>query len=104
MIDKECFLEPVGSRLVVKRDQFKYSGLIAIPDKAKEPPTTGTVVKAGPGLEDYVGKRVLWNFLSGSPVTFRNKPSYTVLNIEEVLAIITTDEKLEPSTKEFVEM
>lgn len=91
----KCFLQPNGARLVVERDGFSYKGNLIIPDKAKQMPTTGIVMRAGEGLEYLVGKRVLWNFLSGSPITFRNKPCYHILNIEEILAIVETNEELE---------
>lgn len=99
-----CYLTPVGARLVVKRDGFKYSGRLVIPDKAKQMPTTGVVVATGEGLESYLGKRILWNFLSGSPVTFRNRPAYQILNIEEVQAIVDTTEDLEPETQDTSQM
>lgn len=49
-------LQPIGDRLVVKREESegKTAGGIVLPDSAKDKPTRGTVVAIGDGrlLED----------------------------------------------------
>lgn len=88
-----CFLVPNGTRLVIERDGFKYSGRLVIPDRAKMRPTTGTVVAVPESgeLDAWLGKRVLFNQYAGTDVVFRGSPHWTVLQIEEIVAEITND-------------
>ncbi|MFN3189727.1 MAG: co-chaperone GroES [Aureliella sp.] len=74
-------LQPLGDRIVVKRDEGneKTEGGIYLPDSAKDKPTRGTVVSIGDGklLED--GSRSELQVKEGDVVLFT---SYAGENIE----------------------
>lgn len=94
----ECFLEPIGNRIIIQEDPFKEpSKLIKTPSNAQRRPTTGKVVKIGPGIETIkLGDRVLFGNFSGTLVKFRERPAYRILSEDEVIAKVTkTDEQLE---------
>jgi co-chaperonin GroES (HSP10) len=97
-----CFVKPNGYRLIVERDGFKYSGALYIPEKNRIPPTTGVVVAvpADGSLDQWLGKRVIWSQLSGTPISFKNLPKYFAMQIEEIIGEITVDEKLIPEAPE----
>lgn len=96
---KDFKLQPIGDRVVVKREQAesKTSGGIVLPDSAKDKPARGKVVAIGDGklLEDgsrgkmqlKVGDRVL--FVSYAGDVFKVGDDELVLMREDdVLAVI----------------
>lgn len=93
------FLVPHGYRVIVAEDEFRYTGMIAIPDTAKRRPTTGVIIAIPPDhveeLGHLDGKRVVYAQFSGTLVQFKNRPAYRILAIEEILAFVTkTEEEL----------
>ncbi|MDO5536870.1 MAG: co-chaperone GroES [Desulfovibrionaceae bacterium] len=92
-------LQPLNDRLLVKRleSEEKTAGGLYIPDTAKEKPSKGQVVAAGPGKIDDNGNRVALTVKKGDMVLF-NKYAGTevkldgvdhlVLREDDVLAII----------------
>jgi chaperonin GroES len=63
---------PLHDRVVVKRidAETKTAGGIIIPDSAKEKPSQGEVVAAGPGARDEAGKLVPLDVKAGDKVLF----------------------------------
>ena len=63
---------PLHDRVVVKRveEDTKTKGGIIIPDTAKEKPSQGEIVAAGPGARDDNGKLVPLEVKAGDRVLF----------------------------------
>ena len=92
-------LQPIGDRLVVKREESegKTAGGIVLPDSAKDKPTRGTVVSIGDGrlLEDgkrsplqvKVGDRVLFTSYAGENIEIGDE-EYVLMSEGEVLAVL----------------
>lgn len=92
-------ITPLDDRIVVEQHEAedKTSGGIILPQQAKEKPTRGTVLAAGPGkmldsgnrgkMSVTVGDEVYYGKYSGTEVDVDGK-KYTVLRESDVLAII----------------
>jgi chaperonin GroES len=92
-------VRPLHNRLIVQRvqDEEKTRGGIIIPDTAKEKPTEGKVIAAGPGKRDDKGNlvamdvkkgdRVLFSKYGGSEVTLDGE-DYLIVSEDEVLAVL----------------
>ena len=92
-------VRPLHNRLIVQRIQSeeKTSGGIIIPDTAKEKPTEGKVLAAGPGTRDEKGNliamdvkkgdRVLFSKYSGSEATLDGEETL-IISEDDVLAIL----------------
>ena len=90
---------PLHNRLIVQRleEEEKTAGGIIIPDTAKEKPSQGKVIAAGPGKRDdkgnlialdvAVGDRILFSKYSGSEVTL-NGEEYLIIPEDDVLAVL----------------
>jgi co-chaperonin GroES (HSP10) len=93
----KCFLAPCGARIVVREDRFEYKGKLVIPDTSQIRPTTGRVVALGPDVSDRFaeGDRLLFANFSGTLCQFEQQPAFRILNEEEILAKITTEEILD---------
>jgi len=76
---------PLHDRVVVKRldAEEKTAGGIIIPDTAKEKPSQGEVIAAGPGARDESGKQVPLDVKAGDRVLF-GKWSGTEVKIDGV--------------------
>ena len=94
------YLEPLFNYVVVEKDAEKEetAGGILIPDNSKEKPSTGTVIKVGPGVVNEPtgqlipttvkeGDRVFFLRFGGQQVTVEDK-EYTILKETEILGII----------------
>jgi chaperonin GroES len=85
---------PLHDRVVVKRidAEEKSSGGIIIPDTAKEKPSQGEVIAAGPGGRDEAGKLVPLDVKVGDRVLF-GKWSGTEVKLggEELLIMKESD-------------
>ena len=94
------YLEPLFNYVVVEKDAEKEetAGGILIPDNSKEKPSTGTVIKVGPGVVNETtgqlitttvkeGDRVFFLRYGGQQVTVEDK-EYTILKETEILGII----------------
>ncbi len=92
-------IKPLDDRLVVEQNEAeeKTAGGIVLPDQAKEKPTRGKVVAAGPGkmLETgnrapmcvKVGNDVLYGKYSGTEIDLNGK-KYTVIRETDVLGVM----------------
>ncbi len=90
---------PLHNRLIVQRldEEEKTSGGIIIPDTAKEKPSQGKVIAAGPGKRDdngnlialdvAVGDRILFSKYAGSEATL-NGEEYLIISEDDVLAVL----------------
>ena len=63
---------PLHDRVVVRRlaEEEKSSGGIIIPDTAKEKPSQGEIIAAGPGARDEAGKIVPLDVKAGDRILF----------------------------------
>lgn len=92
-------MTPLDDRIVVEQHEAedKTAGGIILPQQAKEKPTRGTVLAAGPGkmldsgnrgkMSVHVGDEVFYGKYSGTEVDLDGK-KYTVLRESDVLAIV----------------
>jgi chaperonin GroES len=92
-------LTPLNDRVLVKRleSEEKTSGGLYIPDTAKEKPSKGQVIAAGPGkiadngsriaLAVKAGDEVLFNKYAGTEVKL-DGIEHLVMREEDILAII----------------
>ena len=92
-------VRPLHNRLIVRRieEEEKTSGGIIIPDTAKEKPSEGMIVAAGPGKRDDEGNlvdmevkqgdRVLFSKYSGSEVNLEGV-EHLIISEDDVLAIL----------------
>jgi len=92
-------ITPLDDRIVVEQHEAedKTAGGIVLPQQAKEKPTRGTVLAAGPGkmldsgnrgkMSVRVGDEVFYGKYSGTEVDLGGK-KYTVLRESDVLAIV----------------
>lgn len=94
--DKTCPLAPYPGRCIVVREQYKTKATIIITDQTKRIPTIGKVVAVGDeARHDLLGKRVLFGRYSGVPVHISGHPQYDIFDYSELLAEVTTTEKIE---------
>ncbi|BCS90061.1 co-chaperone GroES [Pseudodesulfovibrio sediminis] len=93
-------LKPLNDRVLVKRIEMeeKTAGGIYIPDSAKEKPSKGVIVAAGPGKLDDAGKRVDMTVKEGDTVLFAKYAGteiaiegeeHLVMREEDILAIVS---------------
>ena len=92
-------LKPLADRIVIKviEDTEQTSGVIFIPDSAKEKPQKGEVVAVGEGktnekgekepMEVKVGDIVLYAKYAGTDVKM-DGVEYKILSIKDALAIV----------------
>lgn len=92
-------LKPLNDRVLVKRLEMeeKTAGGIYIPDSAKEKPSKGEIVAAGPGKLEDSGKRVEMTVKVGDTVLFAkyagmeinvDGEEHLVMREEDILAIV----------------
>lgn len=90
-------LQPLEDRVVIMPDDETASmrGGLYIPDTAKEKPTQGEVVAAGPGriekgqrvaMELAVGDRVIYGKYSGTPFQLEDGTEVVIIKASDVLA------------------
>jgi co-chaperonin GroES (HSP10) len=100
-LNRGAFLVPTPGRCIVERDGFKYSGLLVIPEKHKQMPTTGRVIAVGDSDHmNLMGKRVVWGRFSGMPIQFSGFPAYDALTYDEIIAYVE-DEDVKLSLEDF---
>jgi hypothetical protein len=125
-LERKCFLEPFElhllgytGRVIVDRDEPASPkgdvGRLLIPRSLRKEktllPTTGHILKAfivrpdgTPCGPDFIGRRVLFNQMSGSAICFQNYPTWVLLELSEILCWVpkdaadakVTEESLEP--------
>jgi chaperonin GroES len=76
-------LRPLADRVIVKQSEAetKTASGIVLPDSAKEKPTKGKVISAGPGKTDEKGKPMALSVKSGDTV-FYGKYSGTDIEVD----------------------
>jgi chaperonin GroES len=87
-------LRPLHDRVLVKRleGEEKTKGGIIIPDTAKEKPSEGKVIAAGPGVRDESGKLVALGVKKGDKILFGKWSGTEVkLNGEDLLIMKESD-------------
>src|SRR5258707_3607114 len=83
------FKKMLNGHLVIHIDQFKYTGRIIIPEKAKHKPTKGLVVSLASDITDIaVGDRVIISQFAGYLLKFEGTPSCRCVGYSEVLGIV----------------
>jgi chaperonin GroES len=92
-------ISPLDDRVVIEQSEAeeRTSGGIYLPEQAKEKPTRGKVVAAGPGklldsgnrgkMSVKIGDEVFYGKYSGTEVEVTGK-KYTVLRESDILAVI----------------
>jgi len=89
-------LNPLNDRVIIK-PETKPEGLIVIPDEAKDKPTVGEVIAAGPGITEKNGNfrattvkpgdRVLYGKYHGFEVDVDGQKLFTIKE-SEIIGII----------------
>jgi hypothetical protein len=118
-LKRTCFLRPyvpigLTGRVIVDRDvPVKKRSSIALPKSMRTDktllPTTGHVIVAqvidhnGTDIsKDFLGMRVLFGQMSGSAICFKGYPTWTLLELAEIMCIVdredidVIEEPLEP--------
>jgi len=88
-------LKPLNDRVLVKRleSEEKTAGGLYIPDTAKEKPSKGQVVAAGPGKTGENGERVALAVKAGDMVLF-NKYAGTEVKLDGVDHLVMREEDI----------
>ena len=88
-------LKPLNDRVLVKRleSEEKTAGGLYIPDTAKEKPSKGEVVAAGPGKFGEKGERVALAVKPGDMVLF-NKYAGTEVKLDGVDHLVMREEDI----------
>src|SRR5687767_11922689 len=91
-------IRPLHDRIIVQRlEESAQSGLIVIPDSAKEKPQHGRVIAAGNGKTNDEGKRVPLDVKAGDTILFGkysgqevklDGEEYIIMREDEVLGVI----------------
>ena len=89
-------LKAFPDKVLVKEDEFKYHGMLTIPDKSKRRPQSGVVIDAGSSVTLVKpGDHVLYAQFSGTGVQIKNHPAYRILTEDELLCLIVEDVEIE---------
>ena len=91
----EFKIKPLADRVVIEpkeAEEKTASGLIIIPDSAKEKPQKGEIVATGVGTKDEkmevkTGDIVLYGKYAGTEITIDDK-DYLIMKQSDILAII----------------
>lgn len=88
-------LMPLNDRVLVKRleSEEKTAGGLYIPDTAKEKPSKGEVIAAGPGKLDDSGKRAAMTVKAGDAVLF-NKYAGTEIKLDGVEHLVMREDDI----------
>ena len=92
-------LKPLQDRVIVKQSEAeeKTASGIVLPDAAKEKPTKGKVIAAGPGKTDDNGKRHALNVKAGDNVYYGkysgtdvevNGEKFVILRESDILGVL----------------
>ena len=88
-------LKPLNDRVLVKRleSEEKTAGGLYIPDTAKEKPSKGEVVAAGPGKTADDGKKIAMTVKAGDKVLF-NKYAGTEIKIDGIEHLVMREDDI----------
>lgn len=92
-------LKPLGDRVVIRvlEQEEKTASGIYLPDTAKEKPSQGEVVAAGPGKVTDDGKRVALDVKAGDKIIFSkyagtevkfDGQKYLIVSERDILAVV----------------
>jgi len=82
----------LNNHIILKIDDFKYSGRIVIPDTAKHKPTKGLVVAVADDITDIkVGDKVLYSQFAGYLLKFEDTPLARCISYSEVLFVVAEE-------------
>ena len=87
-------VQPLHNNLLVKRlkAEEKTAGGIIIPDSAKEKPSEGEIIAAGPGAKDDSGKVIALDVKVGDKILFAKWGGTEVkINGEDLIILKETD-------------
>ena len=73
-----CILEPLGERVIMKRDEPETKGNILLPEqfRKKHAATRGVCVAIGPDVEQVeIGREYIWGQHAGAWVTAEGYPT-----------------------------
>ncbi|HLU17331.1 MAG TPA: co-chaperone GroES [Edaphocola sp.] len=94
MANTEVNIKPLHDRVIVKaaEAETKTAGGIIIPDTAKEKPSRGTIVAAGPGKKDEpmsvkVGDVVLYSKYAGTEINIDGQ-ELLIMRESDIIAIV----------------
>jgi len=86
---EDVFKKILNDHIVVEIADFRYQGLIAIPESAKRSPTKGKVIAKADNVEEVeLGDIVLYSQFAGYPLQFQGKTLMRVIGTSEVIAIL----------------
>lgn len=93
---KTINLQPLGDRLVVRREeaQDQTAGGIFLPESAKDRPSRGTVVSVGEGRLTKEGKRVACSISPGDNVIFTSYGPDEIKMGDDTLLLMREDDVL----------
>jgi chaperonin GroES len=88
-------LKPLADRVIVKQTEAeeKTASGIFLPDAAKEKPTKGKIIAAGPGRIDDNGKHLAMNVKEGD-VVYYGKYAGTEVEVEGTKYVILRESDL----------
>ena len=88
-------LKPLNDRVLVKRleSEEKTAGGLYIPDTAKEKPSKGEVIAAGPGKTADDGKKIAMTVKAGDTVLF-NKYAGTEIKIDGIEHLVMREDDI----------
>lgn len=88
-------LKPLNDRVLVKRleSEERTAGGLYIPDAAKEKPSRGEIVAAGPGKRDDSGKLIPMAVKAGDLVLF-NKYAGTEVKLDSVDHLVMREDDI----------
>lgn len=94
MANTEVNIKPLHDRVIVKaaEAETKTAGGIIIPDTAKEKPSRGTIIAAGPGKKDEpmsvkVGDVVLYSKYAGTEINIDGQ-ELLIMRESDIIAIV----------------
>jgi chaperonin GroES len=82
-------IQPLEDRVVIRpADEVETRrGPLYIPDTAREKPTQGEILAAGPGRLDKTGKRVIYGKYTGTPYEVSGD-ELIIIKASDILAVI----------------
>lgn len=107
---RDCFLTPfvqagLSGRVIVDRDvPVKKRSSIALPKSMRTErtllPTTGHIIKAvvidsegKDHSDEFIGLRILFGQMSGSAICFKGYPTWTQLELAEIMCIVNKEDE-----------
>lgn len=86
---KHPFKKVLNGHIIIRIDEFRYTGNLIIPEVAKRKPTKGRVIAVADDITDIVvGDCVLYSQFAGYLLSFEGMPLMRTLGYSEVLAIL----------------